>query len=276
MGFHYRNKNIKIMENNRKYALITGGTSGIGYELAKLFANDNYNLIIVARNENELFDTERNLTSTYPIDVLTIKKDLMDPDGPFELYDEIQCKGIDVDVLVNNAGQGQYGLFSETSLARELDIINLNIVSYVVLTKFFLRDMLAKNEGKILNVSSIGGNLPAPMQSVYHATKAFITSFTEAIHYECKDTNVSITALLPGVTDTDFFRKAEMEDVKMVAEGKKDDPAEVALAGFEALMSGKDKVIYGLRNKAYVAEGNILPDQVVAAHMNKQMQPVEK
>jgi short-subunit dehydrogenase len=152
----------------------------------------------------------------------------------------------------------------------------LNIVAYVVLTKLFLKDMLVQGEGKILNVSSIGAEIPGPLQSVYHATKAFVTSFTEAIRSENKDKNITITALEPGITDTDFFRKADQEDAKMVKEGSPADPAKVAKDGFEALMSGKDKIISGLMNKAVVASSNVLPDSTVADMMHKGMEPSDK
>ena len=264
------------MNLDNKYALITGGTSGIGYELAKLFAKDRYNIILVARSREELENTAEEFSNIYGVNVITIEKDLMQVNAPFEVYDEIKSKGIHPDVLVNNAGQGQYGQFIDTDINREIDIINLNIVAYVVLTKFFLKDMIARNQGRILNVSSIGGDLPAPLQAVYHATKAFITSFSEGVRRECKDTGVVITALLPGVTDTDFFRKADMEEAKMVKEGSRSDPAEVALDGYNALMEGKDKVISGFKNKAMVAAGNILGDEAVTGFMEKQMEPSHK
>jgi short-subunit dehydrogenase len=263
------------MNLDNKYALITGGTSGIGYELARLFAKDRYNIILVARSREELESTAEEFSNIYGVNVISIQKDLMQVNAPFEVYNEIKSKGINIDILVNNAGQGQYGLFVDTDIQREIDIINLNIVAYVVLTKFFLKDMIARNQGRILNVSSIGGNLPAPLQAVYHATKAFVTSFTEGVRRECKNTNVVITALLPGVTDTDFFHKADMEDVKMVKEENRSDPAEVALDGYNALMEGKDKVISGFKNKAMVAAGNILGDEAVTGYMEKQMQPNE-
>lgn len=259
-----------------RYALITGGTSGIGYELARLFAKDRFNLVIVARDQNELHITAEELQNVYGVKVVTIQKDLMLREAPFEVYDEVISMGITIDVLVNNAGQGQYGMFIDIDIKRELDIINLNIASYVVLTKCFLGDMIARNKGRILMVSSIGGELPAPLQAVYHATKAFITTFSEGIRMECKDTDVVITALLPGVTDTDFFRKADMEDVKMAREENRADPEEVALDGYNALMEGKAKVISGVKNKAMVAGGNLLPDSMVAAYMEEQMQPDDK
>jgi short-subunit dehydrogenase len=261
---------------NERYALITGGTSGIGYELARLFAKDGFNLVIVARDQNELHITAEELQNVYGVKVVTIQKDLMLREAPFELYDEIVSMGITIDVLVNNAGQGQYGMFIDIDIKRELDIINLNICSYVVLTKCFLKDMVARNKGRILIVSSIGGELPTPLQAVYHASKAFITSFSEAVRRECKDTNVVITALLPGVTDTDFLRKADMEDVKMTREENRADPVEVAQDGYDALMEGKDKVISGMKNKAMVAGGNLMPDSVVTSYMEEQMQPDDK
>ena len=261
------------MTTTQKYALVTGATSGIGYELAKLFAGAQYNLVIVARTIDALERVAAEFRSTYQIEVLTIEKDLFNRDSPFEVYEEVKRHGIHIDVLVNDAGQGQYGEFAETDINREIGIIQLNIVAYVVLTKLFLKDMLANGEGKILNVSSIGAEVPGPLQSVYHATKAFVTSFTEAIRSEYKDKNITITALEPGITDTDFFRKADQEEAKMVKEGSPADPAKVAKDGFEALMSGDDKIVSGLKNKAMVASSNVLPDSTVADMMHKGMEP---
>ena len=261
--------------NNQKYVLITGATSGIGYELAKLFAQDQYNLIIVARNPQELETTASEFKQQYGVEVTTIAKDLSEKQGPFEVYDEVKAKGIRVDVLVNNAGQGQYGEFVDTDINRELEIVQLNIGAYLVLTKAFLKEMVARNEGKILMVSSIGGELPGPLQSVYHATKAFVSSFSEAIQNETKDTQVTITKLLPGVTDTDFFNKADMEEAKMVKEGSKADPAEVAQDGYKALMAGELEIISGFKNKAMVAASKLMPDSMVASTMHQQAKPSE-
>jgi short-subunit dehydrogenase len=261
------------MSTNQKNALITGATSGIGYELAKLFAQDHYNLIIVARSQEELDRTSAEFTQAYGVEVTTIAKDLFNREAPFELYEDIKAKGIQVDVLVNNAGQGQYGEFVDTDINRELDIVQLNIGAYVVLTKYFLKEMVARNEGKILNVASIASKLPGPLQSVYHATKAFVLSFTEAVRNEIKDTNVTLTALMPGATDTDFFHKAEMEDAKLVREGKLDDPKEVAKDGYDALMAGEEKVISGWKNKAQIVASNLLPDSVLAENIHKQSAP---
>jgi short-subunit dehydrogenase len=264
------------MATQTKYALVTGATSGIGYELAKIFAKEKYNLVIVARDKDALDRIANEFKSEFNIDVVPLAKDLFRREGPFELYKEVKSRSIHIDVLVNDAGQGQYGEFIDTDINREIDIIQLNIVAYVVLTKLFLQDMVAAGEGKILNVSSIGAEMPGPLQSVYHATKAFVTSFTEAIRSENKDRNITITALEPGVTDTDFFRKANQEDAKMVKEGDLADPAKVARDGFDALMSGDDKIVSGLMNKAMVAGSNIMPDSAVANAMHKGMEPSDK
>jgi len=264
------------MDNKQKYALVTGATMGIGYELAKLFAQNHYNLVIVARNQQELDTTAEELKQQYGVNVVTLSQDLSKREGSFEVYDFIKARGIQVDALVNNAGQGQYGEFVDTDINRELEIIDLNIAAYLVLTKCFLREMVARNEGKILMVSSIGGELPGPLQSVYHATKAFISSFTEAIQNEVKETNVTITKLLPGPTATDFFHKADMEESKMVQDGSMADPATVAKDGYEALMSGELEIISGLKNKAMVAASKVMPDSMVAETMHKQSKPVDE
>ncbi|MBO9204361.1 MULTISPECIES: SDR family NAD(P)-dependent oxidoreductase [Niastella] len=263
------------MDTNNGYTLITGGTSGIGFELAKIFAYNGHDLIIVARNENGLERAYKEFT-LIGVDVVTISKDLFIKESPFEVYNEVKERGLPVDILVNNAGQGQYGEFAETNIYRELDIIQLNICSLMVLTKLFLREMLQKGNGKILNLSSIASKTPGPLQSVYHGTKAFVQSFTEAVRNEVKDTGVTLTALLPGVTDTDFFNKAQMQESRIVTEGVLDDPVKVAKDGYDALMRGDDMVISGFRNKMTVTLSNILPDHVAAENIHKRQAPVNK
>lgn len=261
------------MENQQKTALITGGTSGIGKELAKLFANDSYNLIIVARDQQELESTARELGSS-AIKVETIAKDLSNMDEAFALCREIGDRQIDV--LVNDAGQGVYGMFKDNDIERELDIIHLNICATVILTKHFVQQMINRGEGRILNLGSVAGKLPGPWQAVYHATKAFVLSFTTAVREEVKDTGVTLTALMPGVTDTDFFNKAGMNESKVVQD--KDamaDPADVAKAGYEALMAGDDRVIAGFKNKLEVNAANLMPDSTVAHNLYDQQKPVE-
>ena len=264
------------METTKTYTLITGGTSGIGYELAKIFASNGHNLILVSRDEADLTIT-RNELLELGVDVLIISKDLFDRQTPFDLYNEICEKGYDVDILVNNAGQGQYGEFSETNIYRELSIIQLNISSLVVLTKLFLQDMLKKGRGRILNLSSVASKAPGPLNSVYHGTKAFVQSFTQAIATEVKDKGITVTALLPGATDTDFFNKADMQQSKMVKDGKLEEAKTVAKEGYDALMRGDQMVVTGgLKNKVKIAMSNVLSDKAAAKKMHKEQAPAEE
>ena len=263
------------MVNNKKYALITGASSGIGFELAKLFAKDQYNLIIVGRDKDQLNQRAKEL-GAYGIEVIALVKDLFNREETRSIYQDVKRHGIEVDVLVNNAGQGNYGEFKDTALNRELDIIELNISAVVILTKDFLKDMLSRNSGKILNLASIASKAPGPWQSVYHGTKAFMLSFSEALTEEVKDTDITVTALLPGVTDTDFFNKADMNNSKAVEkEEDKASPAKVAQDGYEALLAGKDKVISGLKNKVQLAMTNLMTDSAAAHAMNEQQKPVD-
>ena len=263
------------MKEQKNYALVTGGTSGIGYELVKLLAADGYNLIIVARHENDLIRVANEIKENFSVDVVSIAKDLFNPENAFDLYNQVKTKNLRVDILINDAGQGVYGEFKDTDVRRELNIINLNISSLVVLTKLFLKDMLAHDQGRIMNLSSIASKIPGPWQSVYHGTKAFVQSFTEAVRSEVKETNVTLTALLPGATDTDFFNKADMEQSKIVQEGKLDDPVTVAKDGYEAMMKGDDKVISGWKNKMQVTMANMTSDSTAADKMKKQQAPDE-
>jgi short-subunit dehydrogenase len=261
------------METNKKTALITGATSGIGKELAKLFAQDQYNLIIVSRDQAALDSTATELQQQYGVQVSTIAKDLSKMEEAKALCQEVNQQ---VDVLVNNAGQGVYGLFTDNDLERELEIIHLNICGLVILTKHFVKQMAARGEGKVLNLGSIAGKVPGPWQAVYHATKAFVLSFTSAIREELKDSGITFTALMPGITDTDFFNKADMNDSSAIQDPEvKADPAEVAKDGYDALIAGDDRVISGLKNKAQVSMSNLMPDSAVAHNMYEQQKPVD-
>jgi short-subunit dehydrogenase len=256
-------------QNQNLYALVTGATSGIGYELAKVFAQNGYNLIIVARSEDDL-QTRAKEFLKFGVNVVPMVKDLFMPNAAFELYNEVKAKGIEVNVLVNDAGQGEYGLFIETDIQRQLDIIQLNIASLTALTYLFLKDMVARNEGRILQLASIGSNFPGPLQSVYHGTKAYVLSFTEALINELKDTAVTMTALQPGVTDTDFFNKAGAQNSKLVEdEDKMSDPAKVAQDGFDALMKGEHKIVSGVKNKVMVGMSHVAPDSMNAEMIRK-------
>jgi len=264
------------MDHSNQYVLITGATSGIGYELAKLFANDGYNLVMVSRDQQQL-NQRADEFKKLGIEVITLSKDLFNKEEAFSVYEEIKGMGITIDILVNDAGQGIYGEFKDTDINRELAIIDLNISSLVILTKCFLQEMVARNSGKILQLASIASKTPGPWQSVYHGTKAFVLSFSEAIREEVKDFDITITALMPGATDTDFFNKADMLDSKAVQDKDSlSDAADVAKDGYEALMSGKDKVVSGLKNKIQVGMSNLMPDSTNAHIMNEQQKPADQ
>ena len=260
---------------NKQTVLITGATSGIGLELAKLFAQDNYRIIIVARDQQELEQTTMQLKALTDSEIIAIPKDLFEKEAAFQLYDEVKAKGLVVDVLVNNAGQGQFGVFVESDIRRQLEIIQLNISSLVALSYLFLQDFTRQGSGKLLNLSSIASKTPGPWQAVYHATKAFVQSFTEAVRSEVKETGITVTALLPGVTDTDFFNKADMNESKAVQDkDKMADPAEVAKDGYDALMRGDDMVVSGIANKLQVAIGAVTPDESLADTTKEKQKPV--
>lgn len=259
---------------DEKYALITGATSGFGYEFGKLFAGRGYNLILVARNADRLREVAAEFTQKYMVQVDTIEKDLFKPSAAEEIYHEVTAKGLIVDVLINDAGQGEHGHFIEYELSRDIDMIQLNVTSLVALTKLFLRDMVSRNEGKILQVASLLAKYPTPLMSVYAATKAFVLIFTEGLIQELKGTNVTLTALMPGASDSDFFHKARGEESTIYKEEDLSDPVQVAKDGFEALMKGDSRVVSaGAKNKAYAAMTTMMPDSALAKSMHQKMKP---
>lgn len=255
-------------------ALITGASSGIGRELTHLFAQDGYNLVLVGRSTDQLRQLADSYQQQYGISTTVINKDLSDTKAPEEIYAQTQQQGIQVDVLVNNAGFGEYGQFAtETNLQNELELIQVNATALVHLTKLFVKDMVARNDGKILMLGSEVSVFPNPLMAVYGATKAFIKSFSEGIRNELKDTNVTITVLMPGATNTNFFNRAGAQNAKGADPSKTANPADVAKEGYQALMQNKDHVVAGWMNKARVAIAHILPDPLLAAGVRSDMEP---
>lgn len=265
----------------KKNVLITGATSGIGYEFAKLFAKKKYNLILIARNRENLKKTAIEMKEiardkNAEIEVTEIAIDLFERDSAREIYEITKERRIRVDVLVNNAGQGEWGKFMATDLERDISLVELNINSVLSLTKFYLEDMLKEGKGKILFVASSVSKAPSPYMAVYAATKAFILSFAEALTKEIKNTNITITALQPDATDTDFFHKAKAENSVVYKEKKLASPEEVAREGFRALKKGKKVVRPGFQNKFKNVLNSVMTDDAVASNMEKQMQLSEK
>ena len=263
------------MATNNQTALITGATSGIGYELAKLFAQDGFRLVIVSRNEATSQQVAEEFKQLGSPQVTTITKDLTQLGAAEEVYQETKRQGITVNILVNDAGVGEYGFFHEIDFSKDLEIIQLNIITFVHLTKLYLRDMLAANEGRILQLASIASHQPTPRLAVYAASKAFVLSLTDALIHELKDTNVTMTALLPGATDTDFFRKANMEHTKAAQEDPYD-PAMVAKKGYDALMKGEHHAVAGAMMKAQVILSNMLPNELVSSMAENYMLPADQ
>lgn len=259
------------MKSTNKTALITGASSGIGYELVKLFANDGNNLVLVARNEarlNEIANEIRNQNSN--LNVHVIAKDLAVDGAAAEVYNETRNLGIEVNYLINDAGIGQRGLFWDTDFEKDKEVIHLNIISLVHLTKLYLKDMQARNEGKILQVASIAAYQPTPLLAVYAATKAFVLSFGDALINELKDTNITLTSLIPGPTDTDFFNKADAENT--VAAQKTQDAAEVAKEGYDAFLKGDHHAVSSAMVGAQAAMSTALPNEAVSKMARKYME----
>ncbi|RAK56542.1 SDR family NAD(P)-dependent oxidoreductase [Phenylobacterium deserti] len=248
----------------RPLAVITGGSNGIGYELAKQFAEHDYDLLIAAEDPAHLAEAAQSLQAAGAQSVQTCAVDLATEGGVKQLYQDIQALGRPVDVLCVNAGVGLGGPFVETDLEKELRMINLNITGSVALTKYVLKDMVQRDKGKILFTSSIAATMPDPFEAVYGGTKVFLRWFGEALRNELKDTGVGVTVLMPSVTDTNFFERAEMMDTKAGQMENKDDPAMVAKAAFDGLMADKDRVIPSLKNKAMAATAEMLSDTAAA------------
>ena len=247
----------------RPLAVVTGASSGIGYELAKQFAQNGFDLLVTATSPsiNEAAQAFEKLGAK----VETVQADLATYDGVETLYNKIKATNRPVDAIAINAGVGVGGDFArETDLKDELNLIELNVVSSVHLAKRVVKDMVDRGQGRILFTSSIAALMPGTFEAVYAASKAFIQSFSEALRNELKDTGVTVTALMPGPTDTNFFHRAGMDDTKAGADPK-DDPAEVAKQGFEALMAGKDQIVAGsIKTKIMGAASKILPDTLNA------------
>jgi len=259
------------MTNSRKTALITGASSGIGYEFTRLFAKNGYNLVLVARSEKQLMQVAQELQEQFGVSVKVIVKDLSNASAPEEVFTELEQEGVTIDVLINNAGFATYGMFAEIDLATELQEMQLNMVTLTHLTKLFLPDMLKRRQGNILNVASTAAFQPGPLMAVYYATKAYVLSFSEALANELRGTGVSVTALCPGPTESGIQKRAKMEDSALVSGKKMMDAARVAHSGYRALMAGKTVVIPGLKNKLLAVAVRFSPRKV-ATQVARSMQ----
>ena len=228
----------------KKTALITGAAGGIGKEFSRIHASKGGNIVAIDLNTQGLKELKESLESTYRVEVYTITKNLTDINAPKEIYDELKQQGVEVNYLINNAGFGGLGNFHERSWEQDLSMIQVDVIALTGLTKFFLPDFIERNDGKVLNVSSTVSLLPGPGQAVYFASKAFVTSLTRSIYGELSESNVTITALLPGPTETGFGAHSGMVNTSIY--NKTASPAEVAQDGYEAMMEGELEIISGV------------------------------
>jgi uncharacterized protein len=254
----------------RTLAVVTGGSSGIGLELARQLLGNGYEVLIVA--EQGVAAAAADLAGSGAVDTLEV--DLATFEGNEQVVAAVQRRGRPVDVLALNAGVAVAGPFLETPLSAELNLLQLNLGSVVHLAKRLLPAMASRGEGRVLITSSIAATMPGTYYATYGASKAFLLSFAEAIRYELKNTGVSVTALMPGPTDTDFFDRAGMQDTPVGHKARKDDPAEVAADAIKALLAGDDKVVAGsVKNTLQAATAKVLPETARAAMHAGQTKP---
>jgi short-subunit dehydrogenase len=250
------------MTEQKMTALVTGASGGIGEELARLFAADGHGLVLVARSRDKLARLAEELQAKHGVEARVLAADLARPDAPREIFDELQGAGVTVDALVNNAGFGSYGLFAETDLKFELELLQVNVVALTHLTKLFLPGMLARRRGYVMNVASTAAFQPGPLMAVYYASKAYVLSFSEALTNECAGAGVRVSALCPGPTETGFVAAAGMGDSKLFDRAVMD-ARTVAVEGYRGLLAGKAVVIPGVRNNLLARSIGFFPRNLV-------------
>jgi short-subunit dehydrogenase len=251
-------------------ALVTGASSGLGVEYAKIFAAEKHDLLLVARRRDRLEALAAELRSAHGVQAHVVAADLASPQGPEQVFAEARRLGLEIEFLVNNAGLGASGAFAELPLGRELEMIQVNVTALVSLTRLFLPAMLLRKRGRILNVGSTAGFPPGPFMAVYYASKAFVNSFTEALWYELRGTGVTATASCPGATATEFSGVAGNDRSLLFRLGAAPAVA-VARDGYRAMMKGKPMVVHGLRNKLTIQSLRLTPralSRAVAASLN--------
>jgi uncharacterized protein len=252
-----------------KTALITGASNGIGLELAKIHASKGDNLVLVARNKTKLDEIKTELEKQFNISVYTIGKDLSLINAAQEVYNETNQQKIQIDYLINNAGFGDFGMFVETDWHKEIQMINLNITTLTQFTKLYLKDMVARKSGKIMNVASTAAFQSGPTMAVYYATKAYVLSFSEAIDNEVREFGVSVTTLCPGATESGFQAAAAMEESALVKGKKLPTAKEVAEYGYSAMLKGKVVAIHGVMNYIMANSVRFLPRSIVVKATRK-------
>src|SRR6202140_3226770 len=243
----------------RQTALVTGGSSGIGLELAKNLAPAGFDLVLVGRKRDTLEAAAGQLEGKFGIKAHVFAADLRLQDAPQAIFDFLSNENIDIDVLVNNAGFGLGGEFADTAIQRELDMIQVNIAALTHLTKLFISPMIKRKSGRVLNVASTAAFQPGPLMAVYYATKAYVLSFSEALAEELRHTGVTVTALCPGPTETGFAAEAGVESVRLFTLMKPSSSAAVARTGYKAMKRGRRVAVHGLINKSLTQSLRVTP-----------------
>lgn len=250
------------MSEQKLTALVTGASGGIGEELARLFAADGHDLVLVARSRDKLARLSAELKERHGIEARVLACDLARRETPREIFAELTADGVTVDALVNNAGVGSYGLFVETDLQAELDLLQVNVVALTHLTKLFLKGMVARRRGYVMQVASTAAFQPGPLMAVYYASKAYVLHFSEALANECEGTGVFVSALCPGPTETGFVAAAGMGDSKLFDRAVMD-ARTVAVEGYRGLLKGRTIVIPGTRNRLLARSIGFFPRGLV-------------
>jgi hypothetical protein len=250
--------------SDKGLVLITGASGGIGYELCKLFASDHYPLLLVARSGDKLKTFAEELTTTHGVAVATSALDLGTPEAPEQILETARNLGLPVQILVNNAGFGDYGPFAEADLASTLQMLRLNVVALTHLTRLFLPGMVERNVGGVLNVASIASFQPGPLMAVYYASKAYVLHFSEALAEELRNTNVRVTALCPGPTATGFGERAGLRESRFFTGRVVMDARAVAEAGYRGFQNGRRIVVPGCRNRLLAQSYRFLPRALMA------------
>lgn len=247
----------------KKTALITGASGGLGLSFVNIFAKDGYDLVLVARNSDRLEKIKSEIEKKFNVKAIVVAKDLCKPEGVQEVFDETQKAGIHVDVLVNNAGFGDFGEFYKSDISKQIRMVDLNCTALMHLSYLYLPQMIEKGEGNILNVDSIASFQPGPLMSTYYATKAFVLSFSQAIHRELKGTGVKVTALCPGPIKTNFDAAADLGESGLFKNLKVWDPDVVAEFGYKNMKKGKAVCVCGFVNKIIVFANRLAPRSIV-------------
>lgn len=254
---------------SRQTALVTGASSGIGLEMARIHARNGDDLVLVARSEGKLHELKRSLEKSGDIDVRVIAKDLASQGAAREIHSGLTSEAVKIDYLINNAGIGDYGLFHESSWEKQAAMIELNVKSLTRLAHLFSGDMVRQGSGRIMNVASTASFQPGPLMSVYYATKHYVLAFSEAIAQELDEYGISVTALCPGPTESGFQKQAEMEESHLVTAFPLPSAREVAEYGYRAMMNGKRVAVHGMMNKFLAQSVRFAPRKLSTAVVRK-------